>query len=124
MLKPSSSFSPPPTVSKAIWNLKVQPKIKHFWWRACQNLLAARDNLHRRIIPGARSAKSTTNSQRQLNVHMLFGCEWTHAMWFGCEMNFRVDLQKLTSVMQWTVDMLECFPDRNEFPGKAITIGW
>lgn len=42
--KPSSSFQPPKAVWKFIWNLQVPPKLKHFWWRACSNLLATKEN--------------------------------------------------------------------------------
>lgn len=45
---PSSSFIPPPSFWKFVWNLNIPPKVKHFWWRACRNALATKENLHKR----------------------------------------------------------------------------
>lgn len=46
--KASSSFEPPKSLWKFIWNLKVPPKLKHLWWKACCNFLATKENLHKR----------------------------------------------------------------------------
>lgn len=42
---PSSFFLVPEHVWKFMWTLPIPPKCRHFWWRACNNLLASKANL-------------------------------------------------------------------------------
>ena len=34
---PCSSFSPHPKFWSVVWNMKAMPKVKHFWWKVCNN---------------------------------------------------------------------------------------
>lgn len=43
----SSSFIPHKNLWSGIWKLEVPHKVRHFWWRACSNNLATKDNLVR-----------------------------------------------------------------------------
>lgn len=44
----SSSFCPSKKFWSSIWSLKVQPKLKHFWWKVCNNSLPTKENLWQR----------------------------------------------------------------------------
>lgn len=41
----SSSFRFSDKFWGTIWSLKIPPKLKHFWWKVCNNALAAKKNL-------------------------------------------------------------------------------
>ncbi|KAF7128124.1 hypothetical protein RHSIM_Rhsim11G0009800 [Rhododendron simsii] len=43
--RPSSSTVPEPSFWNFLWNLKIPPKLKHFWWHACCNRVASKENL-------------------------------------------------------------------------------
>ncbi|XP_058208130.1 uncharacterized protein LOC131321141 [Rhododendron vialii] len=46
--RPSMSNVPGPSFWNFLWNLKIPPKLKHFWWWACRNKLATKENLVQR----------------------------------------------------------------------------
>ncbi|KAF7134615.1 hypothetical protein RHSIM_Rhsim08G0178900 [Rhododendron simsii] len=45
---PSSSFIPDKSLWDVIWKVDIPYKVRHFWWRACSNSLATKENLVRR----------------------------------------------------------------------------
>lgn len=49
---PTTSFRVPENVWKNIWHLPLPPKLRHFWWRVCNNLLASKHNLWLRKCSG------------------------------------------------------------------------
>lgn len=64
----SSSCQPPKGVWKFIRNLNVPPKLKHFWWRACCNLLATKENLFHRKCNPLPYVPFATKSQNLLSI--------------------------------------------------------
>ncbi|CAK9184215.1 unnamed protein product, partial [Ilex paraguariensis] len=74
-----SSSRPNPKVWKLIWKLKITPKVRHFWWRACSNALAT----YR-----CKCATSPTCKRGTETVELMFlGCRWTHSVWLDKEPN-------------------------------------
>ncbi|CAN1848206.1 Putative ribonuclease H protein At1g65750 [Linum perenne] len=65
---------------KWIWRLSMPPKVKHFVWKVCSNLVATRENLMRRrcaqdpLCPCCRREDETV-------IHLLFGCNLTKELW-------------------------------------------
>lgn len=77
---PSSSYQTPSALWHAIWHMKINPKVKFFIWRACQNALPTKENLwKRRILPDplcdlCRATVETTE-------HTLLLCPWAAGVW-------------------------------------------
>lgn len=58
---------------------------------------------------------------------MLFGCEWTKAVWFGSNLNFKVDTYSISSVMKWTISIMEHLNsalDGEVWVTKCIFLAW
>ncbi|GJY06948.1 ribonuclease H-like superfamily protein [Tanacetum coccineum] len=85
----SSSFHNP-EFWKKVWNIKVMPKIKTFWWRVCSNALATRENLYKRNCSSSPLCQ-ICNSQVETIEHMFFECPWTKSMWFGSNYGLRAN---------------------------------
>lgn len=122
----SSSFHPPDKVWKFIWNLNIPQKLKHFWWKACSNLLATKENLHRRKCNPSPLCPICSLKPESVE-HLLFQCEWTTAAWFGSNLTYKVDFLAVSSVMKWTIKMMEHFNsaiDCNEVMCKCVCLAW
>ncbi|KAI8001217.1 putative ribonuclease H protein [Camellia lanceoleosa] len=124
--RPFSSFSPLDTFWKLIWSLKVPPKIRHLWWRACKNVLASRENLFRK-----RCAPSNVYPICQCKIesveYLLFDCGWVRAVWFGSDLNFKVDCGATQSIEKWLCELVansKNEEDRAFCLGKVSWIGW
>lgn len=122
----STSFHPPDRVWKFIWNLQIPPKLKHFWWKACGNYLATKENLHRRKWNPSPSCPICKNYVESIE-HILFGCKWTEAVWFGCNLTYKVDSLTISSVMKWTISIMENLDsafDSSEILSKCVCVAW
>ncbi|GJU27805.1 hypothetical protein Tco_1166426 [Tanacetum coccineum] len=86
----SSSSFPNPGFWKKVWNMKVMPKIKTFWWRACSNALATRENLYKRKCSLSPLCQ-ICNSQVETIEHVFFECPWMKSVWFGSNYGLRAD---------------------------------
>lgn len=104
--KASSSFEPPKSLWKFIWTLKIPPKLKHFWWRVCCNFLATKENLCKRKCSPSPLC-STCCKETESIEHLLFRCDWTKAVWFGSNLNYKVDTLAISSVMKWSISVME-----------------
>ncbi|XP_028095770.1 uncharacterized protein LOC114293006 [Camellia sinensis] len=123
---PLSSFQVPSSFWKQIWRLKVPPKICHFWWRVCRNVLASRENLFRRKCASS-SMCPLCHTASETVEHILFGCDWVRPVWFGSAINYKVDWGAIHSVLQWSsvmMDILGNDEDRNSFFSLVAWIGW
>lgn len=72
---PSSSFQVPSSFWKQIWRLQVPPKIHHFWWRVCRNVLASRENMFQRKCASPPTCLLCHEAPKTVE-HLLFRCEW------------------------------------------------
>ncbi|CAL2235432.1 unnamed protein product [Prunus armeniaca] len=101
---------------KSIWNMKVIPKIKLFFWRALTNSLPTLRNLfHRRIR--ANPVCSFCNSSDESAEHAILLCPWTACVWFGIPLNYCVNAQSVTSFDRWLQGVTAClalFEGRNK----------
>lgn len=123
--KASSSFQPPQDVWKFIWNINIS-KLKHFWWKACCNFIATKENLHHRRCHPSPMCPICSKEPESIE-HLLFRCEWTTKAWFGSPLNYKVDSNSIPSVMKWTVSVMESLnsaKDRSDCLGKCIFLAW
>lgn len=72
---------------KEVWGAKVLPKVKLFAWKALQGILPTIVNLWRRKIP-IDSFCPVCKMKDESEDHLLFGCEWVRAVWFGSQFSW------------------------------------
>ncbi|KAI8525452.1 hypothetical protein RHMOL_Rhmol13G0231200 [Rhododendron molle] len=123
--KAESSFKPKKVLWKVLWKMKVQGKIKSFWWRACKNSLATCENLFRRKCAQS-SACPICGSEIETVEHMLFWCSWAKAIWFVCNIKVCGDLGGNASVLKWADDMVDkmTVPEATEYMGFVALVAW
>jgi hypothetical protein len=92
---------------KKIWGMKVQNSLKYFFWRACQNILFARDNLHRRGMD-LDTSYIFCKSEPETIFHVLWTCPSASDAWGSCEMK----IQKCTTSGNSFVEVLEYLFDK------------
>ena len=100
------------------------PKIKHFWWKACTNSLATRENIYLRRCSNDLVCQ-ICKAKKEIPEHMLFKCQSTRKVWFGMNIGYRVNKSKFFSVQQWTSTLLEKVKPHScsiELLGKIATV--
>lgn len=102
------------------------PKLKHFWWKACCDLLATKENLHKRKCQTSPLCSICSKESESIE-HVLFRCDWTAVSWFGSNLNYLVDPKSIPSVMKWTISIMENFDsakDSHESVSMCIFLAW
>lgn len=73
----------------AVWQLPVPPKLQHFIWKGCKNILAVRYNLQRRGVRLETCCPHCGEDMKTL-VHLFFKCSFTRIFWFGSPLQLDV----------------------------------
>lgn len=105
--------------------MKVPNKIKNFWWRACKNSLATKENLFKRKCAPTNLCP-ICDLEVETVEHMLFLCSWSKAVWFGCNIRVFGDLGGNASVIKWASEMVDKMPvdEATDFMGKVALVAW
>lgn len=108
-----------------IWKLKVPNKIRNFWWRACRNSLATKENLVRRKCGRSKVCPVCLQFDESIE-HLLFKCQWTRAVWFGCNVNLDVNCESNSSILKWTSHILDSRPveEAKSLLERVVFIAW
>lgn len=77
-------------IYKRIWSLPVPPKVRHFLWRACRNLLPVRMSLCKKGV-GRVSLCPICELEDEDIYHALVSCDMARVQWFACPLALRVD---------------------------------
>ncbi|XP_028111659.1 uncharacterized protein LOC114309966 [Camellia sinensis] len=77
---PSSSTTTVDILWKSMWQIDTPSKIRHFWWRACNNALVTKAGLYKRKC-SASMLCPICQSEIEIVEHLLFDCPWTKAVW-------------------------------------------
>jgi hypothetical protein len=85
---------------KKLWQSKVPPKVRVFWWRISNEFIPSKANLHRRHIKPPRGAESETT------FHALIKCTYAHEFWRSLLDLTGVRLPVLYPAT-WTADLLD-----------------
>ncbi|XP_028051902.1 uncharacterized protein LOC114256459 [Camellia sinensis] len=120
---PSSSFQPPKNFWKLLWALKVPPKLKNFWWWVCKNGLATKVNLYRRRCAPSNLCPICQEFPETIE-HLLFGCDWVRAVWFGCDLKFPIVEGPSCSVLRCSCNLLEQLHSVHEWENLLIFVVW
>jgi hypothetical protein len=95
-----------PLVWKIIWSSEVLPKVKHFLWKACVNVVPVTGNLNIRKVaqsPLCPICKEFTESIE----HSMFLCPWTRGVWFYISIGYKVDPATISFIDDWFVQVYE-----------------
>ncbi|KAI8024045.1 hypothetical protein LOK49_LG03G01676 [Camellia lanceoleosa] len=125
-VKASSSFQVPKNVWKFLWALPIPPKLRHFWWRACNNLLASKVNLYRRRC-ATEALCPICHKESESVEHLLCGCAWTRAVWFGNSLSIPLVEGSIASIQQWTCEVYKAIADKHDrvdYVCKMIWLAW
>lgn len=88
-------------VWRALWQLKVPPKLCHFVWKGCRNIIAVITNLQRRGIRLENTCPFCVREE-ETQVHLFFRCPFASVFWFG-------SLLQLDMTMVEGEDFMECW---------------
>lgn len=97
---PHWSHSVNPAVWKLIWSIKAIPKVMHFLWRACSNLLPTMANLFLKKIVKSPLCPICNEYPKSVE-HMLFLCPWVLGVWFGIPLSYKVKLEEIYTIDDW-----------------------
>lgn len=123
--KPESSFKLKKDAWKILWKMKIPNKVKNFWWRACKNVLATKENLFKRKCARDRLCPICENETETVE-HMIFWCPWAKAVWFGCNIKPFDNLGGNASISKWIANMVEQLStsEATNFMGKVANTAW
>ncbi|KAH0976946.1 hypothetical protein GBA52_026665 [Prunus armeniaca] len=109
---PSSSSVTDPKVWKLVWSLEAPPNFFNFLWKALRNWLATKENMFMRKISSSHICPICCNELETME-HMLLLCTWVVLIWFGGQLNLRIDKFSISIFANWlltTVGDLPCSP--------------
>lgn len=101
----SSSHTVDNLLWKNLWHAKVSPKIKKFIWKACQNAIPTRHNLHKRKLSDAPNCPICHAGTEDIE-HMLLTCPWTRPIWFGSPLQWNPADHPITRFDLWLQEKL------------------
>lgn len=92
-----------------LWNLKIPPKMKIFFWRLLNNALPHNTNLQHRGIQ-IQNCCARCGETEDLH-HVFVGCEWVVVFWFASPLGYRQNLFSSTAFLQWIQALLDSGTD-------------
>ena len=108
---------------KALWNLNVPQKIKHFSWRVSQDILATKMNLAKwKIAPSGTC--ELCEKEEETASHLFWFCEHAKGVWTTSKLVFPFEISPRWSFL----DVVEnCLRWEDTNPGlleEIITVCW
>lgn len=91
---------------RKVWGARVQPKIKHFIWKALKGILPTRVNLRKKKIPLV-SVCPICRIKDETVEHLLDECDWVRAVWFGSYFDWHVENEGCANMQHWFVSKLD-----------------
>ncbi|OMO52400.1 hypothetical protein COLO4_37225 [Corchorus olitorius] len=108
---------------RKIWHLKVPAKIRMFLWRACAGNIATKANLFRRKAQGNPLCPFCLHFEETIE-HALLLCDWVDGIWFGMNINYKVNKQQISTLDDWLNTVLSTTKDSKVHSTKmGITVG-
>lgn len=101
----STSESIDNDIWRKIWNVKAAPKVVNFLRKATLNILPVWNNLHKRKIVSDPICR-ICGEEAETVEHCLLLCSWTMAIWFGCNLNYKVNRKDITTFDKWLTKIL------------------
>lgn len=97
--------------------VESSPKIRNFWWHLFKNILPSKENLFRcRCSPSPLC--SVCHQAPESTEHILVGCPWTRAVWFGSGLHSVINPDLFPSGRKWSSQIV----DRSASLGEAVDV--
>ncbi|XP_074283955.1 uncharacterized protein LOC141608508 [Silene latifolia] len=77
-----SDYSREEWLWKRLWKVPVLPRIKVFFWQLCNDAIATRNNIARRI-PGTMDGCPICGYDVESGIHIVRECSWVRSVWSG-----------------------------------------
>lgn len=94
------SSTVPNNLWKALWNLKVPPKVKNFLWKACNAAVPTNGALFRRRCKVSAGCPVCADEAETME-HMILFCEWARVTWFSSALSIKIDKVGFSSFENW-----------------------
>ncbi|XP_050238375.1 uncharacterized protein LOC126687864 [Mercurialis annua] len=106
---------------KAIWKVKVMPKIKHFIWRALKDILPCFQVLKDRGIH-VDDICPRCGAEGESIIHVLKDCSWAKGVWLSSQIGLRVDEMPVPNFTYWVESLMKNLSSNNF--AMAVVILW
>ena len=103
---------------KSLWQLRVPNKIKHFVWRACNDALLTKENLHRRHVMDSDTYDLCREHSEDI-VHALWLCKEITCVWFSLEWFHQVVPVQPSNFRELLVRFMPC---QDEYKAEIFVI--
>ena len=88
-----------------IWQLEAPPKIRMFMWRILHRALATRLDLSKRHVVVSPTCH-ICNKEDESVEHMLLMCPWVEPVWFGSQLNYKVNMTEIDTFQNWLFSLI------------------
>lgn len=89
-----------------IWSTQVPNKVKHFIWKACQNILPTRENLYKKRIPISQLCPVCL-TEIEIVEHIFLIGPWTKPLWFGLQIISIPSPMRITNIQNWIAQAID-----------------
>uniref|UniRef100_A0A803NMC7 Reverse transcriptase domain-containing protein n=1 Tax=Cannabis sativa TaxID=3483 RepID=A0A803NMC7_CANSA len=128
LVKPSGEFSiksayrlslnidtnrPEYTKWKTVWGVRIHNRLKMIWWKILSNSLLTKARLSM-VFALDNALCPLCNMDEENSLHLLWSCEFTRAIWFGCMWQVRTNALTAASWEDWLV----WFSDEDKRPNR------
>ncbi|PRQ24859.1 putative reverse transcriptase zinc-binding domain-containing protein [Rosa chinensis] len=103
-----------------IWSIQTLPKIKHFLWQAVNNAISTYYNLFKRKIVASPICPKCGLAPETIE-HIILLCPIAICTWFACSLNYKINVQEITSVDRWIEQILKLAGPHKELQKSCLT---
>ncbi|KAM2124648.1 hypothetical protein ACFX1Q_015215 [Malus domestica] len=93
-------------VWKNIWKLEALPKVRSFMWCILHRALATRLDLSKRHVAVSPTCP-ICKEEDELVEHMLLRCPWVELVWFGGQLNYKVNRMEIDTFENWLISLIQ-----------------
>lgn len=106
---------------RLVWSLQVPPKVKNFVWKACNNILPVRYNLHRKGISPSVVCPLSDRAE-EVVMHALVLCQAARVSWFARPLIVRSEGLGRSSSASWFSSLMSKLDKHQQ--AVAAMIAW
>ena len=107
---------------KALWRLRIMPKIRVFWWRVVKNLLPCAAELRRSHMKEISNCPLCGNDN-ETKFHALVECEHAKLFWSAAQDLFDLKMPRLNPAT-WSRDVLDADIMSKREAAIAVSVMW
>ena len=107
---------------RALWKLKVMPKIRIFWWRVLKGILPRHAELHRRHMKELSQCPICGHEEESL-YHAFISCDHAKKFWVEAQNFFQFKLPNLHPVT-WREDILDSQILSKKVSAIVVSVMW